>query len=65
MNTNNGWVTISEVTDGLLLLIEDTNWEPSGFSGNSKIRLIEVKAMLINAKSKLMQVAIDEGYLDE
>ena len=44
------------------ILLESTHWNPTGVSGDTTVRFVEVKAMLINAKKKLHKIAKGEGY---
>lgn len=41
-----------------------TEWDPVDISGLSTIRMIEVKAMLMNAEKKLTEVMKEEGYIE-
>ena len=42
-----------------------TKWDPAGISGLSTVRMVEVKAMLMNAEKKLTKVMVEEGYIYE
>ena len=45
--------------------ISTVEWDPAGISGLSTVRMIEIKAMLINAEKKLTKIMREEGYVDE
>lgn len=60
-----GKQVIGTLQDSIGDLIARTNWQPKDVSGNSTIRFIEAKAMLINAKKKLTDIAKEEGYIED
>ncbi len=41
-----------------------TEWDPADISGLSTVRMVEIKAMLMNAEKKLTKVMKEEGYLE-
>ena len=45
-------------------IILDTDWDPVDIQGINTVRMIEVKAMLMNAEKKLTKIAKEEGYIE-
>ena len=45
--------------------VVSTKWDPADISGLSTVRMVEVKAMLMNAEKKLTKIMKEEGYLHE
>jgi hypothetical protein len=56
---------IKQMFDELNSMVNDESyWSGWDISNDSRIRLIEAKAMMINTMKKLNKIAKDEGYIE-
>ena len=56
--------SIFTILDGLDVIETDSDWDPKSVTNESRINLIEVKAMIIYAKKKLNKILDREEDAD-
>lgn len=58
-----GKESINVLNQNIDVIVEDADWNPSDMSCESKINMVEVKAMFVYAKRKLECIAKREGHI--